>query len=130
MIDYVRILLYNEDVENMKGEIFMAKTATVNIRIDEHLKAEVENLLEGLGTDITNATRMFYSQLILHGGFPFEIRNQKTNVEKIRAMREGRIPVDTKIIDDVANKLCGIAKIPDDVSYDDLLAESREERFL
>ena len=59
----------------------MAKTATVNIRVDEKLKTSVESVLSLLGTDITNATRMFYAQILLNRGIPFEVKSRVGAIE-------------------------------------------------
>ncbi|MEL7144128.1 MAG: type II toxin-antitoxin system RelB/DinJ family antitoxin [Cyanobacteria bacterium J06643_4] len=51
----------------------MAKEATVRARIDSGLKAEVENLFEALGLSTTEAITLFYHQVKLRKGLPFEV---------------------------------------------------------
>ena len=51
----------------------MAKEATVRARIDSGLKAEVENLFETLGLSTTEAITLFYHQVKLRKGLPFEV---------------------------------------------------------
>ncbi|MEL7360045.1 MAG: type II toxin-antitoxin system RelB/DinJ family antitoxin [Cyanobacteria bacterium J06560_6] len=51
----------------------MAKEATVRARIDSGLKAEVEDLFEALGLSTTEAITLFYHQVRLRKGLPFEV---------------------------------------------------------
>jgi DNA-damage-inducible protein J len=51
----------------------MAKSATVRARIDPSLKAEVENLFKDLGLTTTEAINMFYRQVKLRNGLPFNV---------------------------------------------------------
>lgn len=51
----------------------MAKSATVRARIDPSLKAEVENLFKKLGITTTEAINMFYRQVKLRNGLPFNV---------------------------------------------------------
>jgi DNA-damage-inducible protein J len=51
----------------------MAKEATVRARIDSGLKAEVEDLFEALGLSTTEAITLFYHQVRLRKGLPFDV---------------------------------------------------------
>lgn len=51
----------------------MAKNATVRARIDPALKAEVEQLFEALGLSTTEAITLFYHQVKLRNGLPFDV---------------------------------------------------------
>jgi DNA-damage-inducible protein J len=51
----------------------MAKTINVNIRIDENLKKEAEQLFADLGMNMTTAVNVFIRQAINRGGLPFEV---------------------------------------------------------
>ncbi len=52
----------------------MSKTATIRARIDPLLKEEVENILQTLGLSTTQAIILFYQQIRLNHGLPFELR--------------------------------------------------------
>lgn len=52
----------------------MSKTATIRARIDPLLKEEVENILQTLGLSTTQAILLFYQQIRLNHGLPFELR--------------------------------------------------------
>ncbi len=50
------------------------KTATINTRIDENLKNDVENIFSELGITTTQAVNMFFSACKNYNGIPFELR--------------------------------------------------------
>ena len=52
----------------------MAKSASVYARIDPMLKEQAENILSALGIPTSNAIDMFFKQIVLKKGFPFEVR--------------------------------------------------------
>lgn len=55
----------------------MSKTINVNIRIDEELKKQAEQLFSELGMNMTTAFNVFIRQSIRTGGIPFEITTRK-----------------------------------------------------
>ena len=64
----------------------MAKEATARARIDADLKEQAESILEACGLNATQGINLFYRQVVLHGGLPFEVRIP--NAESRKAMRE------------------------------------------
>lgn len=52
----------------------MAKSANLYARIDPELKAQAEEILSALGIPASNAITMFYKQIVLHRGIPFEVK--------------------------------------------------------
>ncbi len=52
----------------------MAKTANLYARIEPELKEEAESILAMLGIPASNAINMFYKQIILQRGLPFEVK--------------------------------------------------------
>lgn len=64
----------------------MSKTTTVRARIEPELKDKVDTIFQELGLTTTEAINLFYKQVELHRGLPFEIKipNQitKTTFEK------------------------------------------------
>jgi len=52
----------------------MAKEAMIRARIEPQLKGEVESIFQELGLSITDAITLFYQQVRLHRGLPFEVR--------------------------------------------------------
>jgi DNA-damage-inducible protein J len=64
------------------------KTALIHARIEPQIKQKAEGVLKKLGLTPTEAIRIFYRQISLHGGLPFpvEIPNELTSstLEKSR----------------------------------------------
>jgi len=48
--------------------------ANVNIRIDDSVKKEAEEIFSELGLTMSAATNVFYKQVIRHRGIPFDLR--------------------------------------------------------
>lgn len=67
----------------------MAKTANLYARIEPEVKKEAESILEKLGIPVSNAINIFYKQIILQRGMPFDIKlpkdTSKISVEEISA---------------------------------------------
>ena len=66
----------------------MAKTANLYARIEPEVKEQAESILAALGIPASNAINMFYKQIILQRGLPFEV--------KIPAVR----PLDASLLTD------------------------------
>ena len=52
----------------------MAKNATINMRVDASLKADVERILQVLGISTTEAINMFLNRVRLSRGIPFPVQ--------------------------------------------------------
>lgn len=52
----------------------MAKTGYINVRIDPELKGEAEEILKQLGLTVSEAVTIFFRQVVLHRGLPFEMK--------------------------------------------------------
>ena len=69
----------------------MAKSAMIRARVDPQLKAEVEAVLEELGLSATQAITLFYQQIRLMQGLPFEVRiPNETTVKTFLATDNGK----------------------------------------
>ena len=62
----------------------MHKAATINTRIEPKLKTQAEAILQKVGLTSAEAVRLFYMQVCLHQGLPFEVKIP--NKETIKAM--------------------------------------------
>lgn len=51
-----------------------AKTANLYARIEPEVKEKAESILSTLGIPASNAINMFYKQIILNRGLPFEVK--------------------------------------------------------
>lgn len=52
----------------------MPKSASIYARIEPEIKEQAENILNALGIPASNAIVMFYKQIILNKGLPFEVK--------------------------------------------------------
>lgn len=52
----------------------MAKTSTMHTRIETDLKENVESIFAQLGLTSADAIKLFYRQVELQGGLPFEVK--------------------------------------------------------
>ena len=53
------------------------KTANVNVRIQENIKQQAEQILDTIGISRATAIDMFYRQIILNNGIPFSLKIPK-----------------------------------------------------
>jgi len=61
----------------------MAKTATIRARIEPRLKHEVEKLFKEIGLTTTEAINLFYRQVKLRNGLPFNVVIPNKTTEKV-----------------------------------------------
>ena len=62
--------------------------STIQIRVDDELKAKSDSLFRDLGTDTTSAIRMFLTQAVAYNGFPFEIKRNTVECDPYMPMSE------------------------------------------
>jgi DNA-damage-inducible protein J len=62
---------------------------TIQIRVDETLKSNIEELFSSLGLDISTAVRMFFSAALREQGLPFEVH--RYNEETIQAIEDAMV---------------------------------------
>ncbi len=58
------------------------KSTTVRARLEPELKEETEHIFEKLGINTTEAIRIFFKQVKLHRGLPFEMKIPNEVTEK------------------------------------------------
>ena len=90
-----------------------SKTANLYARIEPDVKEQAENILSALGIPVSGAINMFYKQIILQRGLPFDVKlpvakpvsiNELTaeELEKGYAdMLAGRTETADKVFDDI-----------------------------
>lgn len=71
----------------------MAKSANLYARIEPEIKEQAEGILSALGIPASNAINMFYKQIILQRGLPFEVK-MPANPLDIRGMSKEQIKVE------------------------------------
>ncbi len=84
----------------------MAKTAMVRARIEPGLKRRVEGILRELGLSTTEAITLFYRQVELRNGLPFDVVvPNETTLRTFEATDAGRDLVVCDDADDLFRKL-------------------------
>ena len=83
----------------------MNKAATINARIEPALKMKAEAILHKVGLSTAEAIRIFYSQVCLQNGLPFDVKipNKKTQ-DAMDELESGK-GLRYKTMDDVWNSL-------------------------
>ena len=82
------------------------KSAIVRARIEPNIKAKVENIFETLGVSTSEAISLFFRQVYLLKGIPFEIKipNKKFR-ESIDNSRKGINVTESRDAEDMFGKL-------------------------
>lgn len=66
----------------------MAKSETIRARMEPELKAQAEAVLDELGLNTTEAITLFFRQIVLRRGLPFEVKIP--NATTRRAIEQAR----------------------------------------
>ena len=74
----------------------MAKTANLYIRIDPELKEQAEYILNSLGLPPSSAITMFYKQVVLQQGPPFDVKLGYSKPLDISSMSQDTLTQDWK----------------------------------
>lgn len=69
----------------------MAKSANLYARIEPDLKEQAEGILSALGIPASNAITMFYKQIVLQKGLPFEVKIPTRMPLDIRTLTEEQL---------------------------------------
>lgn len=68
-----------------------AKSANLYARIEPELKEQAESILSTLGISSSNAINMFYRQIVLKGGIPFELKVPSEKVINMNNLSEEQL---------------------------------------
>jgi DNA-damage-inducible protein J len=84
----------------------MGKSSSVRARIEPELKEEAESLFKQLGITSTQAINLFYKQVILRRGLPFEVViPNSTTLKTFEDTDAGRNLIVAKDAEDMFKKL-------------------------
>ena len=88
----------------LEGDVAMAKSANLYARIEPEVKEQAESILDALGLTVSGAITMFYKQIILQNGLPFEARlpNHPLDISKMTPAQ-----LDTELEKGYADMLAG-----------------------
>jgi DNA-damage-inducible protein J len=67
------------------------KSANLYARIEPEVKEQAEGILSSLGISASNAINMFYKQIILNRGIPFEVKLPSTKPIDISKLSEAEL---------------------------------------
>ena len=65
-----------------------SKSANLYVRIEPDVKEQAEGILSALGIPASNAINMFYKQIILNRGLPFEVKIPTTRPVNVAELTE------------------------------------------
>ncbi|MBQ1552409.1 MAG: type II toxin-antitoxin system RelB/DinJ family antitoxin [Clostridia bacterium] len=63
-------------------------TTNINIRIDDALKRDAEELFGYLGLSMSSAITMFLRSAVNNDGIPFELKRKEPNAATVAALKE------------------------------------------
>lgn len=66
--------------------------ANINIRVDDNLKKEADELFASLGMNTTTAISIFLRKAVDYGGIPFRIKRLEPSKETLKSMQEASDP--------------------------------------
>lgn len=70
----------------------MERAAMIRARTDPDVKKKADAIFEKLGLNATGAINMFYKQVILHKGIPFDVRIPNATTRKAMAdVKTGKV---------------------------------------
>ena len=67
------------------------KSANLYVRIEPDVKEQAEGILAALGIPASNAINMFYKQIILQRGLPFEVKMPSARPVDVSALSEAQM---------------------------------------
>ncbi|MBO5485508.1 MAG: type II toxin-antitoxin system RelB/DinJ family antitoxin [Eubacterium sp.] len=67
------------------------KSANLYARIEPDVKEQAESILSALGIPASNAINMFYKQIILNRGLPFEVKIPTAKLVNVEELTEAKL---------------------------------------
>lgn len=103
-----------------KEQRTMAKSANLYARIEPDLKEQAETILSALGIPASNAITMFYRQVVLQKGLPFEVRLPTAQPVDISAITEEQLSAELEkgYADITAGRTRSVKSVFDDIRKD------------
>lgn len=98
----------------------MAKTANLYARIEPGVKEEAESILSALGIPASNAITMFYKQIILQRGLPFDVKIPSSRIVDMTAISEEKMNLELEkgYADMIAGRTKSAAKVFSNIRKD------------
>ena len=84
----------------------MAKTATIQTRVDPEIKNKAQNILKKLNISMSEAISLYLSQITLHNGIPFEIKiPNEVTAKTLEAAENGKNLHKVESVDELFQEL-------------------------
>ena len=84
----------------------MAKSAMIRARTEKGLKQDVERILHALGMSCSEAINLFFHQVKLQRGMPFDVKMpNKTTLKAIKDIHTKRNLIKARDLEDLFKKL-------------------------
>ena len=81
--------IYGYDTKGFNRQV--KKSANLYARIEPDVKEQAEGILAALGIPASNAINMFYKQIILQRGLPFEVKMPSARPVDVSALSEAQM---------------------------------------
>ena len=65
--------------------------ATIQVRVDDTIKIEADQLFTALGLDTPTAVRIFLKAALEHGGLPFPVKRLAPRPDLVEAIEDTRL---------------------------------------
>ena len=83
----------------------MSKTGTIRARIEPELKHNAETVLTALGLSVTEALTLFYKQITLQQGLPFDVKiPNDVTIKTLKQVRNREDLTEYSSLDDLKQK--------------------------
>ena len=83
----------------------MSKTGTIRARIEPELKHNAETVLAALGLSVTEALTLFYKQITLQQGLPFDVKiPNDVTIKTLKQVRNREDLTEYSSLDDLKQK--------------------------
>lgn len=98
------------------------KSANLYVRIEPDVKEQAESILSALGIPASNAINMFYKQIILNRGLPFEVKlptakpvnvAELTEAERNAELEKGYAYMAAGRLDKLEEHIIGLERFPE-----------------
>ncbi len=92
-------------------------TVSTNVKIDQTLKQEAQELFESFGLSLSSAINIFLRQSVREQAIPFRVGNPLPNMETIQAIEDARKGIG------LSRGFTSVAELMEDLDADDQIAD-------
>lgn len=92
-------------------------TVSTNVKIDQTLKQEAQELFESFGLSLSSAINKFLRQSVREQAIPFRVGNPLPNMETIQAIEDARKGIG------LSRGFTSVAELMEDLDADDQISD-------